>query len=40
MIDLNLNSRKPKQDETPTGIVILGLMPFAVLFWWGIIHAL
>lgn len=31
MIDLNL---KPKQqDEEPLGLIVLGLIPFAVLFW-------
>lgn len=32
MIDLN---RKPKQaeEDTPLGIIIMSLMPFAWLFW-------
>ena len=31
MIDLNLKPKK--QDEEPLGMIILGLMPFAALFW-------
>lgn len=30
MIDLNL---KPKTKEEPVGMVILGVLPFVVVFW-------
>ena len=36
MIDLNkqTSSREQKtEDETPIGIVILGTIPFVILFW-------
>lgn len=31
MIDLNL--KRKQQDDEPLGMIILGLMPFAALFW-------
>lgn len=35
MIDLNRHPTKRKEEEeTPLGIVILALMPFALGFWW------
>ena len=34
MIDLNHKSKKPEQEkETPVGVIILSLLPFAVLFY-------
>lgn len=32
MIDLNLKKQE-KEEDTPLGIVIMALMPFAWLFW-------
>lgn len=32
MIDLNRKTKK-QEDDTPLGIVIMALMPFAWLFW-------
>lgn len=39
MIDLNYQP-KQKQNEEPLGIVMLGVMPFALMIIWGILHAL
>lgn len=33
MIDLSYKPRKEKPKEEPLGLVILGLLPFAVLFY-------
>ena len=36
MIDLNKqnnSNREQKTDDTPIGIVILGTIPFVILFW-------
>ena len=44
MIDLNRKQPEKKEEETPLGIVILAMMPFALGFWWiltqGLIHGL
>ena len=46
MIDLNMKrnqdsgSGMQKEDETPIGVVILGVMPFVLGFWWILTQAL
>lgn len=33
MIDLNYKPRTKKEEDTPVGVIILVMLPFAVLFW-------
>lgn len=33
MIDLNYKPKKKKEEDTPVGIIIMTMMPFAWLFW-------
>lgn len=38
MIDLNY--KKQSEKEEPLSVVILGSLPFVLMLFWGIIHAL
>lgn len=38
MIDLNMKP-KPEKEE-PLSVVILGTLPFVLMLFWGIVHAL
>lgn len=40
MIDLNRQRPEKPEEDTPLGIVILGLMPFALGFWWMLTQGL
>ena len=42
MIDLNYkqNDKQSTKDETPLGVVILGMFPFAALFAWIILSGI
>lgn len=33
MIDLNYKPKRKKEEDTPAGIIIMAMMPFAWLFW-------
>lgn len=40
MIDLNLKPKPKPEPEEPLGIVILGSLPFVLMMFWGVVHAL
>lgn len=40
MIDLSLKKSKQNTDGDSLGAVILTVMPFVLMIFWGIVHAL